>query len=83
MRILLAAAIGILVLSNYARAQDAEDKPLTGPEEMEQKKRADAAEIEKAYKNTLKNTRSERATTSADPWGNIRSNQAPAAKNSK
>jgi hypothetical protein len=83
MRILAAAlAIAALMMSTHAQAQD---RPLTGPEEIEQKKRENAAEVEKAYKNTLKNTHSGTATTNADPWGNIRSNQAqyPPARNSK
>jgi pyruvate-formate lyase-activating enzyme len=85
---ILAAALAIaapMVLTHvHAYAQE-QDKPLTGPEEMEQKKREAAAEVEKAYKNTLKNTQSGTATTNADPWGNIRSNQTqnPPAKNSK
>jgi hypothetical protein len=85
MRILAAAvAISALMVLTYAHAQE-QDKPLTGPEEIEQKKRAAAAEVEKAYKDTLKNTRSGSATTNADPWGNIRSNQTqnPPAKNPK
>jgi hypothetical protein len=83
MRILAAAvAIATLMVSTHAQAQD---RPLTGPEEIEQKKREDAAEVEKAYKSTLKNTHSGTATTNADPWGNIRSNQAqnPPARNPK
>jgi hypothetical protein len=79
MRILAVAAV-ITALITSAQAQD---RPPTGPEEIAQKKRAEAAEVEKAYKNTLKNTRSDTATTNTDPWGNIRSNQAqnPPARN--
>jgi hypothetical protein len=69
-----AIAALILIMSTCAQAQD---KPLTGPEEIAQKKREEAAEVEKAYKNTLKNTRSDTAATNADPWGSIRPNQAP------
>jgi hypothetical protein len=85
MRILAATVvIAALMVPTLARAQN-QDRPLTGPEEIEQKKREDAAEVEKAYKNTLKNTHSGAATTNADPWGNVRSNQAqnPPARNSK
>jgi hypothetical protein len=83
MRILAATVVIVaLMVSTHAQAQD---RPLTGPEEIEQKKREDAAEVEKAYKNTLKNTHSGAVTTNADPWGNIRPNQTPnpPAKNSK
>ena len=69
----LATLIMITMMSTYSQAQD---RPLTGPEEIAQKKRQEAAEVEKAYKCTLRNTRSDTATVNADPWGNIRSNQA-------
>jgi hypothetical protein len=66
---LLVAFLAIAIMPAFAEEQERE---LTGPEEMQQKQRAEAAEIEKAYKNTLKNTGSNAAAVKTDPWGNVR-----------
>lgn len=78
MRMLAAvAAISALIMPTCVQAQD---RPLTGPEEIAQKKRLEAAEVEKAYKNMLKNTHSDMVAPKQDPWGSIRA--APAKQNS-
>jgi DnaJ-domain-containing protein 1 len=60
----------------------AQERPLTGPEELEQKRRGEAAEVEKAYKRVLKNTQSDAAATKSDPWGSIRAPDTAQVKQS-
>ena len=85
MKLLAASAMLALLagatLPAYAQQQD-QQRELTGPEEMAQKRKEDAAEVERAYQRTLKNTRSGEVSTKADPWGNIRGADTP-SKNSK
>jgi hypothetical protein len=83
----LGSLIALLTITTTpAHAQShggAPEGELTGPEEIAKKRREDAAEIEKAYKNTLKNTSSTTTATKADPWGNVRASDPQAKPNSQ
>jgi hypothetical protein len=85
MKVLAASAILILLVSAilpaYAQQQD-QERELTGPEELAQKRKAEADEVEKAYKRMLKSTQSGTAATKTDPWGNVRGAETP-SKNPK
>jgi hypothetical protein len=87
MKVLVASAILALFAGAAlpAFAQHMGEDPaqqMSGPEELAQKRREDAAEVEKAYKRTLKNTQSGTTATKTDPWGNIRGADTP-SKNPK
>jgi hypothetical protein len=85
----LLALLTIPTLPAHAQGHGAPPQEMTGPEEIAQKRKEEAAEVEKAYKSTLKNTSSSTAATKADPWGNVRSaepvqaKQNPQSKNPK
>jgi len=69
MRIFAAAAIiALLTMPAYAE----EDPSKTEANKAEQQKKKEAAEIEKAYKETIKRTSGEQPAKKADPWGNLR-----------
>jgi hypothetical protein len=70
----------VLMLGGPAYSQQNEGKPLTGPEELQKKQREEAAEVEKAYKATIKNTGSNGSVAKQDPWGNVRSTDTTQAK---
>ena len=76
--------IALLTITTMpARAQqhqEEQQRELTGPEETAQKRKEEAAEVEKAYKNTLKNTSTTTAASKADPWGSIRASDSAQAK---
>jgi hypothetical protein len=87
MRVLAAgmviALLTIPTLPAYAQTHGGPEKELTGPEELAQKRREEAADVEKAYKSTLKATGSNNATTKLDPWGNIRAAEPSQSKGAK
>jgi len=78
----VAAGAAFALLINLMLPARAQDKPLTGPEELAQKRQEEAAEVEKAYQRTLKSTGSNAASAKADPWGSVRaSDPIPAKQN--
>jgi hypothetical protein len=88
MRVLaVGSLIALLTITTMpAHAQSHGGPPegeLTGPEEIAKKRREEAAEVEKAYKNTLKNTSSTTAATKTDPWGNVRASDPQGKPNSQ
>ena len=76
----LIALLTMSTISAYPQTHGGQEKELTGPEELAQKRKEEAAEVEKAYKSTLKNTSSTAAATKADPWGNVRASDPAQAK---
>jgi hypothetical protein len=80
MRALLGVLMTAMVIAWLSQLVCAQERPLTGPEELAEKRREEAAEVEKAYQRVLKNTRSDTAVTKSDPWGSIRAPDATQAK---
>jgi len=73
MRIIAAAAmaaiIALLAMPVYAE----EDPSKAEANKAEEQKKKEAAEIEKAYKETIRRTRGDEAAKKKnDPWGNLR-----------
>jgi len=69
MRIVAAAAIvALLAMPAYAEEDPAK---IEGNKALEQKKK-ESAEIEKAYRETIRRTRGDEPVKKADPWGNLR-----------
>jgi len=62
------AIIALLAMPAYAEEDPAK---VEGNRALEQKKK-DSAEIEKAYKETVRRTAGEQPAKKADPWGNLR-----------
>jgi hypothetical protein len=79
MKVLAASAVLALLAGATlpAYAQQDQERELTGPEEMAQKRKEEADAVERAYQRTMKNTQSGAVSTKADPWGNIRGNDTP------
>jgi hypothetical protein len=69
MRVLAVAAI---VTSLAVPTFAAEDPAKAEANKAEEQKKKEAAEIEKAYKETLKKTNREQPVKKADPWGSMR-----------
>jgi len=69
MRIVAAAAIvALLAMPAYAEEDPAK---IEGNKALEQKKK-ESAEIEKAYRETIRRTRGDEPVKKADLWGNLR-----------
>ena len=66
MRVLAATAI---ILSLAVPAFSAEDSARAEANKAEEQKKKESAEIDKAYKDTLKKTTREQPVKKADPWG--------------
>ena len=69
MRVLAIAAI---VTSLAVPAFAAEDPSKAEQYKVEEQKKKEADEIEKAYKDAVKRTSREQPVKKADPWGNMR-----------
>jgi hypothetical protein len=77
---LAAAAVTFLLLTGAAYAQPAinlwPDDKNVDPERAEKQR-----EIDKAYREKIKNIPANAAPASNDPWGNVRASEKPAAPN--
>jgi hypothetical protein len=69
MRTLVIAAI---ITSLAVPAFAAEDPSKAEQYKVEEQKKKESEEIEKAYKDMLKRTNREQPVKKADPWGNMR-----------
>ena len=67
-----ALAIAAIIASLAVPAFAAEDPTKAEQYKVEEQKRKEADEIEKAYKDALKRTNREQPVKRADPWGNMR-----------
>jgi hypothetical protein len=67
-----ALAIAAIVASLAVPAFAAEDPNKAEQYKVEEQKRKEAEEIDKAYKDMLKRTSREQPVKKADPWGNMR-----------
>ena len=66
--LVIAAIIASLAVPAFA----AEDPTKAEQYKVEEQKKKDADEIEKAYKDMLKRTNRDQPVKKADPWGNMR-----------
>jgi hypothetical protein len=67
-----ALAIAAIIASLAVPAFAAEDPSKAEQYKVEEQKRKEAEEIDKAYKDMLKRTSREQPVKKADPWGNMR-----------
>ena len=67
-----ALAIAAIIASLAVPAFAAEDPSKAEQYKVEEQKRKEAEEIEKAYKDMIKRTSREQPVKKADPWGNMR-----------
>jgi len=67
-----ALVITAIIASLAVPAFAAEDPSKAEQYKVEEQKRKEAEEIDKAYKDMLKRTSREQPVKKADPWGNMR-----------
>jgi Tfp pilus assembly protein FimT len=67
-----ALAIAAIIASLAVPAFAAEDPSKAEQYKVEEQKKKEADEIEKAYKDAVKRTSREQPVKKADPWGNMR-----------
>jgi hypothetical protein len=67
-----ALVITAIIASLAVPAFAAEDPSKAEQYKVEEQKRKEAEEIEKAYKDMIKRTSREQPVKKADPWGNMR-----------
>lgn len=79
MRVILAAAMALAILTVPARAQIGAGKEKSQLDLIYEAKERERADTEKAYNETVRRTRESGPATKVDPWRTIR----PADNNSK